>query len=100
MLKIGLLYDIAEGVAAGWSFGGQMRAMSDFSSVSGATTIRAPGYAVFDLLAKKQLDENTELRLGIANILDKDYYMRVGSTAVFNFRGEPRTLTVALTRRF
>ncbi len=100
MLKVGMLYDVTEGLVAGWSFGSQMRVMSNFSSVSGTTTIRAPGYAVFDVMALKQLDENTDLRIGVANVLDKDYYARVGTTAVFNFRGEPRTLTLAVTRRF
>ncbi|WP_241560745.1 TonB-dependent siderophore receptor [Paenirhodobacter populi] len=100
MLKVGLLYDVTEGPAAGWSFGGQMRAMTNFSSVSGATTIKAPGYAVFDLTAIRHLGEDTDLRIGVANVLDKDYYARVGSTAVFNFRGEPRTLMLAMTHRF
>ncbi len=100
MLKVGLLYDITDGPAEGWSFGGQLRVVSKFSSVSGATTIRAPGYGVLDLMALKKIGEDTDLRIGIANALDKDYYMRVGSTSVFNFRGEPRTLTVAVTRRF
>ncbi|WP_437879803.1 TonB-dependent siderophore receptor [Pseudomonas sp. LRF_L74] len=100
MLKVGLLQDINDGTLAGWSLGGQLRAMSEFSSVSGSTTIKAPGYAVLDLLAKRKLGASTDLRLALANALAKDYYMRVGTTAVFNFRGEPRTLTLALTHRF
>lgn len=100
LLKLSAEYDVTEGRLAGWSFGGQWRAMSDFYSVSGASTIRAPGYGVVDLTAKRALDDTTDLRLTISNAFDKDYYSRVGGTSVFNFRGEPRSVSLALTRRF
>lgn len=100
MLKLSAEYDLTEGALADWSFGGQLRAMSEFSSVSGTTTIRAQGYGVVDLTAKRRLDENTDLRLTVSNAFDKDYYSRVGGTTVFNFRGEPRSVSLALTRRF
>jgi len=100
MLKLSAEYDVTEGALADWSFGGQLVAMSSFSSVSGAITIRAPGYGVVNLSAKRRLDENTDLRLTVSNAFDKDYYSRVGGTTVFNFRGEPRSVSLALTRRF
>ncbi|SOC11613.1 TonB-dependent siderophore receptor [Rhodobacter maris] len=100
MVKLSLAYDVTEGMFHDWSFGGQLIAMSGFSSVSGGTTIRAPGYGVLDLTAKRALDENTDLRLTVSNVFDKEYYTRVGGTTVFNFRGAPRALTVSLTRRF
>ncbi|MFD2175801.1 TonB-dependent siderophore receptor [Rhodobacter lacus] len=100
MLKLSAEYDVTEGALADWSFGGQLVAMSSFSSTSGGTTIHAPGYGVVNLSAKRRLDDNTDLRLTVSNAFDKDYYSRVGSAAVFNFRGEPRNVTLALTRRF
>nr|WP_276326066.1 TonB-dependent receptor [Palleronia marisminoris] len=71
-----------------------MRGVSDFSS----RRVEAPGYAVVDLSVAK--DIGSELRVGVENMLDKEYYTRVGSPTVFNFRGEPRTLTASLTTRF
>lgn len=100
MLKLSAEYDVTEGALADWSFGGQWRAVSGFSSVSGTTTIRAPGHGVLDLTAKRQLNDLTDLRLTVSNVLDKDYYSRVGGPTVFNFRGEPRSVSLALTRRF
>lgn len=100
ILKIGLMYDVTDGFAEGWSFGGQLRAVTGYESTSTSTTIRAPGYGVVDLMAKWAINDRTDLRLGVANVLDKAYYTRVNSTTFFNFRGEPRTFTLALTRRF
>ncbi|WP_330219259.1 hypothetical protein [Rhodobacter capsulatus] len=55
---------------------------------------------MLDLTAKRQLNDLTDLRLTVSNVLDKDYYSRVGGPTVFNFRGEPRAVSLALTRRF
>lgn len=100
LFKLSAEYEVTQGVAVGWSFGGQLTAMTGFSSVSGGTTIHAPGYGVVDLSAARQIGAGGELRLTLANALDKDYYSRVGGTSVFNFRGAPRTLGVAFTQKF
>ncbi|RLL63883.1 TonB-dependent siderophore receptor [Paenirhodobacter hankyongi] len=96
LFKIALEYDVTEGALEGWSFGTRLRAMSSFSSRG----IKAPGYGVVDVSAARQLPGDAELRLTVANLFDKAYYSRVGSTTVFNFRGEPRTVSLALTKRF
>ncbi|WP_375263099.1 TonB-dependent siderophore receptor [Palleronia sp.] len=93
--KLSAIYDVEGGALDGWSFGGRIRGVSDFSSRG----IEAPGYAVVDLSVAKDI-YGSELRVGVENVLDKGYYTRVGSTSVFNFRGEPRTLTASLTTRF
>ncbi|MBC7145897.1 MAG: TonB-dependent siderophore receptor [Thioclava marina] len=100
MFKLTAEYEVTEGVLDGWSFGGRLKAVSGFSSVSRGTTLSAPGYGVVDLTAAKQLPGDTELRLSVNNVFDKDYYSRVGGTTVFNFRGEPRSLNLSLKKRF
>ena len=51
-------------------------------------------------MAAKDLGNDVMLSVGVDNVLDRDYYTRVGSTTVFNFRGEPRTFNLALTKTF
>ncbi|MER5172444.1 TonB-dependent siderophore receptor [Thioclava kandeliae] len=96
MLKLQAMYDITEGALRDWSLGGRLTMMSGFSSKG----IEAPGYGVVDLMAVKRFDNDLTLRMGVDNVFDKDYYSRVGSTTVFNFRGAPRTFNVSLTKRF
>ena len=96
MLKLTALYDVTEGPMQGWSFGGRLTSMSEFSSRG----ITAPAYNVVDLMAAKDLGQNTMLRLGVDNAFDEDYYSRVGSNVVFNFRGAPRTFNMSLTKSF
>ncbi|WP_109463752.1 TonB-dependent siderophore receptor [Albibacillus kandeliae] len=96
MLKLQTMYDIQQGALAGWSVGGRVTVMSSFSSRG----IEAPGYGVVDLMTKKSLGNGALVRLGVSNLFDKDYYARVGSTSVFNFRGAPRTFEVAFSKAF
>lgn len=96
MLKLSVAWEATEGMLEGWSFGGRFRGVTGFSS----NGIEAPGYGIVDLSTAKDLGHDTTLRLGVDNVFDKDYYTRVGSTTVFNFRGAPRTFTAAVTKRF
>ncbi|MDK3017476.1 TonB-dependent siderophore receptor [Pseudodonghicola flavimaris] len=96
MLKLTGSYDVTEGLFAGWSLGGRLTVMSSFSSRG----IVAPGYGVVDLMVAKTFANDVTLRLGVDNLFDKDYYTRVGSTTVFNFRGAPRAFNLALTKTF
>ncbi|WP_330647083.1 TonB-dependent siderophore receptor (plasmid) [Thioclava litoralis] len=96
MFKLQAMYDFKDGVMADWSLGGRLTMMSGFSSKG----IEAPGYGVVDLMAVKTFNDDLTLRMGVDNLFDKEYYSRVGSTTVFNFRGEPRTFNVSLTKTF
>ncbi|EPX76663.1 TonB-dependent siderophore receptor [Salipiger mucosus] len=96
MFKLTGAYDVTSGALEGWSLGGRLTWMSEFSSRG----IEAPGYGVVDLTASRTFANDLELRVGIDNAFDRDYYSRVGGTTVFNFRGEPRTFNVSLTRSF
>ncbi len=96
IFKLSLEYDVTGGALAGWSFGGRLRGVSGFSSRG----IEAPGYGVVDVNARKSIGENTSLNIGVSNLFDKEYYSRVGSTSVFNFRGAPRAISISLTQKF
>ena len=96
MFKLVGNYDVTQGAMAGWSFGGRLTVLSGFSSRG----VEAPGYGIVDLMAAKDLGNDVMLRVGVDNVLDRDYYTRVGSSTVFNFRGEPRTFNLAVTKTF
>lgn len=84
----------------GLSVGGGVKIYSDFSAVSGSTTIEAPGYEVVDLQLGYEFNENFSAKLRINNLFDEKYYARVGSTSVFNFYGEERNATLSLKAKF
>ncbi|MFT3691359.1 TonB-dependent siderophore receptor [Paenirhodobacter sp.] len=91
----------------GWDrlqLGGGIKAFSGFKNVTRragtASPIEAPGYAVVDLMASYDLTESVTASLSVNNVFDKDYYERVGGTSVFNFYGEPRSITFKLSAKF
>ena len=96
MFKLTGSYDFTEGALEGWSFGGRVTRMSEFSSRG----VEAPAYTTVDLMASKSWDNGLVMRAGVDNVFDEEYYSRVGSATVFNFRGEPRTFNVSLTKSF
>jgi outer membrane receptor for ferric coprogen and ferric-rhodotorulic acid len=73
-----------------------MRASSDFFSGN----IEAPGYAVFDAQIGHQITENLSASFTVYNILDKNYYSRVGAPGLFNFYGPPRNVMFTLNATF
>ncbi|WAP71204.1 TonB-dependent siderophore receptor [Jiella pelagia] len=84
----------------GLSIGGGVKIYSDFSAVSGSTTIEAPGYEVVDLQLGYEFNENFSAKLRVNNLFDQKYYARVGSTSVFNFYGEERNAMLSLKAKF
>lgn len=100
LFKLWAEYDPEQGALERWSFGAGVTAMSSFSSVVRGVEVRAPGYAVVDASVGYAIDDQTDLRLNVNNLLDRDYYSRVGSTSLFNFQGERRNATLKLVRRF
>ncbi|PIO97306.1 TonB-dependent siderophore receptor [Pleomorphomonas carboxyditropha] len=85
--------------------GGGLKVFSSFKNISrtaagGATTIEAPSYAVVDLQAGYKFSENVTATLTVNNVFDETYYERVGGTSVFNFYGEPRSVSFKLATTF
>lgn len=89
----------------GLSLGAGVKLFSDFQNISrtaagGATAIKAPGYAVVDLQAGYKFSDNVTATLTVNNVFDEKYYERVGGTSVFNFYGEPRSVSFKLATTF
>ena len=85
--------------------GGGVKAFSNFGNVTVrnnvvSSSIEAPGYAVFDLMASYDINETVNATLNVNNLFDKKYYERVGSATVFNFYGEPLSATLRLKATF
>lgn len=85
--------------------GGGVKVFSSFKNISrtaagGATTIEAPGYGVVDLQAGYKFNDHVTATLAVNNVFDKKYYERVGGTSVFNFYGEPRSVSFKLGTTF
>jgi len=93
-------YRFAEGAARGVEIGGAVRAVSDFYNVSGTTTVRGPGYAVFSVNAGYRINPNLRVTLNVDNLFDRTYWEKVSYPGRQNFFGEPRSVTVALRGNF
>lgn len=84
--------------------GGAMRWQSGTDSMDFASTVEQPSvhqgsYAVFDLNAKYDLNDRTELSLSVNNIFDKKYYATTGfyDTVVY---GDKRSAELTLRAKF
>lgn len=85
--------------------GGGVKLFSSFKNIArtaagGATTFNAPGYGVVDVQAGYKFNEHVTASLTVNNIFDKSYYERVGGNSVFNFYGEPRSVTFKIGTKF
>lgn len=71
--------------------------MSDFASSSG---VEAPGYAVVDAMVGYDFGANLSGQLNVHNLLDRDYYNRVGGVSTFNMAGAPASVVASLRYDF
>ena len=91
---------VGGGVKVFSSFRNVSRAVNATTGVATATTIEAPAYAVVDLQAGYKFSDNVTATLTVNNLFDEKYYERVGGTSVFNFYGEPRSVSFKLATTF
>lgn len=91
---------VGGGVKVFSSFRNVSRAVNATTGVATATTIEAPAYAVVDLQAGYKFSDNITATLTVNNLFDEKYYERVGGTSVFNFYGEPRSVSFKLATTF
>lgn len=80
-----------------WTIGAGVTAMSGFESSQG---IKASGYATVDAMLGYQINDNMHAQLNVTNLLDRDYYKRVGSVGTFNMPGEGRTISATFRYDF
>ena len=91
---------VGGGIKVFSSFKNISRAVNANTGVATATAIEAPGYAVVDLQAGYKFSDNVTATLTVNNVFDEKYYERVGGTSVFNFYGEPRSVSFKLATTF
>lgn len=100
------------GAASGWRIGGGVKAQSDVFRSGTVKTYRpaqddwngpavpydfvSPGRAVWNAFASYRLNSKWNLTLNVNNVFDKKYFRSVGSTAMGNIYGEPRSVMLTL----
>ena len=103
--KLSTTYDLA-GAVPGLTIGGAARAQSGiYADGVGLTTgepfrIAQGGYAVFDLMARYALTDETALQVNVDNIFDRTYQTEVDGQCGGNFWGAPRTMSLTLRHVF
>ncbi|MBB5322758.1 TonB-dependent siderophore receptor [Marinobacter oulmenensis] len=85
-VKLWTQYGFNGGQLHGLRIGGGVTAMSHFEASAG---IDAPGYAVVDAMIGYDFSENLSAQLNLNNLLDREYYNRVGGEGTFNMMGAP-----------
>ena len=93
-------YTFDQGPAEGLSLAAGLRAFSSFYNEAMGARLEENGYTVVDAQIGYQFTKNLKATLTVTNLLDEDYYVRVGSPVTFNFQGEPRAVYGKLTASF
>ena len=108
MVKLFTNYEPASGTLEGFSLGG---GLTWFSSTFGgnaavfnpngtvrtrSSIVRQGSYAVVDLRAGYQINDQLSLSVNVDNVFDRNYYARISSTGRGNYYGEPRTVFATL----
>jgi len=94
MASLWTKYTLAGGPLTGLSLGAGVTAMSDFSQTNNNVTVSAPGYAIVDAKFAYPVTKQLTATLDVNNLLDKEYWSRVGSVSTFNFQGPSRSVIV------
>lgn len=95
-LNLWTRYDLPAGALSGLDLGAGLRAVSKFSSGTGSTVVRAPGFVLVSLRAGYQINRNLALALNVNNLFDKTYWEKVSYPGRQNFYGEPRNVMLSL----
>lgn len=93
-------YTVASGPLEGLAIGSGVTAMSDFYMTTSTYTVAAPGYATVDAKLSYPITKKLTATLDGTNLLNRDYYSRVGSAATFNFLGQSRAFSVGARYEF
>ncbi|WP_188575194.1 TonB-dependent siderophore receptor [Azorhizobium oxalatiphilum] len=72
-----------------WIAGG-VKAVSSFYVTNAGVTMTQGAYQVWDAQLGYKFNDHLKASFTVTNLFDEVYYSRVGSTALFNFYGEPR----------
>lgn len=91
------VYNFTQGNLNGLRIGAGIKVVSEFKSSRG---IEAPGYVVVDAMVGYEFTDQLSGQLNVNNLLNNEYYTRVGSKALFNMRGEPVNFMASLRYDF
>lgn len=87
------------GALHGLTIGGGVQAQSSTYATSRGIEARQGGYAVYNLMAAYDFNENVRLQLNVNNVFDKEYYRKVDATGISNYYGDPRNFMLSLGLR-
>lgn len=87
------------GTLHGLTIGGGVQAQSSTYATSQGIEARQGGYAVYNLMASYDFNENVRLQLNVNNVFDKVYYRKVDATGISNYYGDPRNFMLSLGLR-
>ncbi|AUU21368.1 MULTISPECIES: TonB-dependent siderophore receptor [Aeromonas] len=89
-------YHLADWVQ-GLHLGAGMTAVSDYGFNQKGVETHQGGYALFDAAVRYEINDRMQATLNLYNLLDREYFYRVGSTSTFNMYGEPANLMAGFT---
>ncbi|MNV73498.1 Fe(3+)-pyochelin receptor precursor [compost metagenome] len=77
-----------------------VQAQSEYSVVSGATTLRQGSYMLANMRVGYRINRQLTAALNINNLFDRRYYQSLSSTAWNNRYGEPLSAMLTLRAEF
>lgn len=99
--KLGSTYRFDDGVLRGLTVGASTRWQSSTSVSDSRNTLAQKSYAVFDLMARYQVDKHLSFSLNVNNALDKEYFAGVSSLGGLYYTwGAPRSVNVGMRYDF
>jgi len=92
--------EMLDGAITGLSLGGGVRAASKIFFESGGLTWTQDAVAIVDAQIGYKVMDTVQATFTVNNMLDTKYYERLGSSAIFNYYGAPRTYMFRLGSAF
>ncbi len=93
-------YEFQDPALRGAWVGAGIKSLSSFYSTSGGVTLTQGAYTVVDAQLGYSFNKHFKASLTATNIFDEVYYSRLGSTALFNFYGEPRAYWLKMSATY
>lgn len=81
-------------------YAGQPDSGAGFNTEINDYSYKVPSYTLFDVFATYAFSEQLNLRLNVANVTDKDYYLAAYRSGAFTYIGAARNAKLTLTYEF
>lgn len=81
-------------------YAGQPDSGAGFNTEINDYSYKVPSYTSFDVFATYSFSEQLNLRLNVANVTDKDYYLAAYRSGAFTYIGAARNAKLTLTYEF